>query len=188
VDGLPALKAIAPTIAEVSEIGLSLEKIADAASLDEGIAEFSRFYLERREQGVRFAGSDERKSRKLHEEFTPRFEATVVALDGKVYREITARTQYEIDEGANYESLVSTFPCSEEISRAPAFAARDREVERGQVATVEMPYQIGSSEMNALRGLPHLSKANAIAACMTTLCGRAWAGTPKASCSRSSRA
>ena len=37
-DGRPALRALAPTISEVADIGLNLEKIAEAASLDEGIA------------------------------------------------------------------------------------------------------------------------------------------------------
>lgn len=75
-DGRPALRALVPTITNLAEIGLNLEKVSEAASLDEGIAEFSRFYLERREQEVRFAGNDERKSQKLYDEFTPRFEAT----------------------------------------------------------------------------------------------------------------
>ena len=118
-DGRPALKALAPTITDLSQIGIDLEKIAEAASLDEGIAEFSRFYLERREQEVRFAGSDERKGRKLYDEFTPSFEATVVALEGKVYREISARAHFEIDEGVDYESIVAAIPSSGQISKPP---------------------------------------------------------------------
>ncbi len=118
-DGRPALRALAPTITELSEIGIDLEKIAEAASLDEGITEFSRFYLERREQEVRFAGSDERKGRKLYDEFTPRFAATVVALEGKVYREISARAHFEIDEGVDYQSIVAAIPSSGQISKSP---------------------------------------------------------------------
>ncbi len=118
-DGRPALRALVPTITDPAEIGLNLEKIADAASLDEGIAEFSRFYLERREQEVRCAGSDERKSQKLYNEFTPRFEATVVALEGKIHREISTRAQFDIDGGAEYETIVAAVPSSGEISKLP---------------------------------------------------------------------
>ena len=118
-DGRPALRVLAPNITDVTEIGLNLEKLAEAASLDEAIEEFSRFYLERREQEVRFAGSDERKSRKLYDEFTPRFEATVVALEGAVHREISARARFDIDEGADYESIVTAVPSSGEIRKLP---------------------------------------------------------------------
>jgi superfamily II DNA or RNA helicase len=120
-DGRPALRALAPTITDVVEAGLNLERISDAATLDEGIAEFSRFYLERREQEVRFAGSDERKKRKLYDEFTPRFEATVVALEGAVHREVYARAQFDIDDGLNYESLITAVPSTGEITESPVF-------------------------------------------------------------------
>ncbi len=118
-DGRPALRALAPTITNLTEIGLNLETIAEAASLDEGIAEFSRFYLERREHEVQCAGGDERKRRKLYEEFTPRFEATVVALEGKVHREISARARFDIDEGAGYESILTTVPSANQLQELP---------------------------------------------------------------------
>jgi hypothetical protein len=57
-----------------------------AASLDDAISEFSRFYLERRELEMRAAGEDERKRKKLQDEFTPRLEVTLVG-QGKLYRE-----------------------------------------------------------------------------------------------------
>ena len=118
-DGRSALRTLVPTISDPIEIGLNTEKIAEAAGLDEGIAEFSRFYLERREQEVRFAGSDERKSRKLYDEFTPRFDATVVALEGNVHREIFVRARFDIDNGSDYESSVSTVPSSGELIKLP---------------------------------------------------------------------
>ena len=120
-DGRPALRALAPTITDAAEAGLNMERIADAASLDEGIAEFSRFYMERREQEVRFAGDDERKKRKLHDEFTPRFEATIVALEGTVHREICAHAKFDIDDGTNYESSLTAVPSDGRISKPPAF-------------------------------------------------------------------
>lgn len=119
MNGRAALRALEPTITDLAAVGLNFDKVSEAASLDVGIAEFSRFYLERREQEVRSAGDDERKKRKLYEEFTPRFEATVVALEGKVHREISARAQFEIDDGAGYESVITAVPNSGELVNIP---------------------------------------------------------------------
>jgi superfamily II DNA or RNA helicase len=120
-DGRPALRTLTPMITEVTEIGVNLERIADVASLDDGIAEFSRFYLERRAQEVECAGGDERKRNKLYEEFTPRFQATIVALEGKVHREISARARFDIDEGAGYESVLTTIPSTGQLQNVPPF-------------------------------------------------------------------
>ena len=53
-------------------MGIDAEKLSSTAALDDAIAEFSRFYMERREQEIRSAGDDERKRQKLRDEFTPR--------------------------------------------------------------------------------------------------------------------
>jgi superfamily II DNA or RNA helicase len=118
-NGRPALRLLAPTITSVGEVGLNLENIAEAASLDEGIAEFSRFYLDRRDEEVSCAGNDQRKSRKLHDEFTPRFEATIVALEGRVFREISTRARFDIDEGKGYENIVTTIPSTGKLENLP---------------------------------------------------------------------
>jgi hypothetical protein len=119
-NGRPALRALGATITNISETGIDLEKVSEAASLDEGIEEFSRFYIERREQEVRFAGGDERAARKLYDEFTPRFEATIVALEGAVYREISAKAQFNIEDGNDYEALVTSIPSSGVVSKSPS--------------------------------------------------------------------
>lgn len=118
-DGRPALRTLAPLISNPAEIGLNLEKVSEAVSLDAGIAEFSRFYLERREQEVRFAGNDERKRRKLYDEFTPRFEAAVVALEGSVHREIFTSVRFDVDEGVGYETAVAAIPSSGKLDQLP---------------------------------------------------------------------
>ncbi len=117
--GLPTLRALTPNIPDISEVGINLEKIAEAANQDEGIAEFSRFYIERREQEVACAGKDERKRRKLHDEFTPRFEATVVALQGQVARDVTSRVVFSLDEGTAYEATITIKPSTGEVIAAP---------------------------------------------------------------------
>ena len=44
----------------------------------------------------------------------------MVALGGKVHREISARAQFDIDEGINYESAITTVPSSGEIRKIPS--------------------------------------------------------------------
>jgi hypothetical protein len=44
---------------------VNIDPLADAAKLDGAISEFSRFYLERREQDMQAAGADLRKRKKL---------------------------------------------------------------------------------------------------------------------------
>ena len=64
------LAALSRTIEHPKAIGLDAQQIKEAASLDDGIAEFCRFYLERREYEIERT-DDERKRKKLHDEFTP---------------------------------------------------------------------------------------------------------------------
>lgn len=120
-DGTLALRAIQPTISKPSEVGINVERLAEAVSTDAAISEFSRFYLERRDHEVRCAGTDERKSRKLYDEFTPRFEASIVALDGRVRGELTTRVQFDIDNGEGYESLITTVPSLGDTIDLPPF-------------------------------------------------------------------
>ena len=69
-------------IENAQHLGIDTERLVDAAGRDPGIAEFCRFYIERRVQEVAAAGDDARKRKKLEDDFTPRLELTVVALEG----------------------------------------------------------------------------------------------------------
>jgi superfamily II DNA or RNA helicase len=100
-------------------LGLDAEKLVGAAELDEAISEFSRFYLERREQEVRNAGGDERKRQKLMEDFTPRLQVTLVGLEGELWREVEARVEYVFDQGARYESQLKIVPYKQAIVDPP---------------------------------------------------------------------
>ena len=55
----PALGPIAKVIQDPKAVGIDAEKLSRTAALDDAIAEFSRFYLERREQEIGSAGDDE---------------------------------------------------------------------------------------------------------------------------------
>jgi superfamily II DNA or RNA helicase len=129
-NGRLALRSLQPTLSKLSEVGINLEKLADAANADEAISEFSRFYLERREHEVNCAGSDERKRRKLHDEFTPRFEASIVALDGNVRREISTRAKFDIDEGEGYDAVITTIPSTGSIVDLPPIGQCSRSGKR----------------------------------------------------------
>ncbi len=125
-NGASALRPLGPVVEDLGEVGIDLRKLADAVSLDEGIAEFSRFYLERREQEVRYAATDERKAHKLREEFTPRFEATVVSLSGKVARHVTSRVRFGLDGNEVYEGNITAIPSTGEIIEFPPLSACEK--------------------------------------------------------------
>jgi hypothetical protein len=89
------------------------------AALDDAIAEFSRFYLERREQEIKSAGDDERKRHKLHDEFTPRLEMTLDGLQGKLHREIKALVRYAFDAESGYNNVLTIVPSKGQVIDPP---------------------------------------------------------------------
>lgn len=123
--GSRGLAPLPNTIEKPSEIGISVESLIDAAKMDKPISEFSRFYLERRAQEVESARDDQRKSKRLDDEFTPRLEMTLVALNGKVHRRIRAKTSYILD-GESYDNTLTVVPHSAEIIEAPEMRVCDR--------------------------------------------------------------
>ena len=117
-----ALGALPGTIEAPSSIGLDVARLSDAALVDPGIDEFSRFYLERRDQECLAASNDERKRKKLFDEFTPRIHTTLVGLEGTVHREVTTRVRFKID-GNDYESEITAAPVYGLLIRGPTMMA-----------------------------------------------------------------
>jgi superfamily II DNA or RNA helicase len=113
------LGPLPPTNENPITFGLNIESLADAAKLDTAISEFSRFYLERRAQEVQAAGGDERKKKKLEDEFTPRLEMTLVALEGSLHRELKVQVLYRFDTDFKYSSTLTTIPHTGELVDAP---------------------------------------------------------------------
>jgi hypothetical protein len=107
------------TIENPSTLGINIERLADTAKLDSAISEFSRFYLERREQEMQAAGEDERKRRKLEDEFTPRLEMTLVALEGKIHRRLEVKAQYRFEADSEYSSTLTIMPHTGKLVDAP---------------------------------------------------------------------
>jgi superfamily II DNA or RNA helicase len=100
-------------------LGLNIESLADAAELDAAIAEFCRFYLERKAQEMQAAGDDDRKRTKLEDEYTPRLEMTLVALEGMLYRQVDMKAHYTFDAESEYLSTVTMTPHTGELVNAP---------------------------------------------------------------------
>jgi superfamily II DNA or RNA helicase len=117
--GRSALGPLPHSIENPSTLGINTDRLADAAELDGPLSEFSRFYLERRAQEMQAAGDDERKKKKLEDEFTPRLEITLVALEGKVYRQLKVKAQYRFDAEFEYQSILTVTPHTGELIDPP---------------------------------------------------------------------
>jgi superfamily II DNA or RNA helicase len=105
-----ALASVPRVLEDPTTTGLSVDRLIEAAGADDAIAEFARFYLERREEEKRAAAGDERKRRKLEDEFTPRLEMTLVGLEGDVRRDMKVRARYSFDGEDQYASTITVTP------------------------------------------------------------------------------
>ncbi len=119
VSGRSGVARVPDVIEDVSSVGVKAGQLVSVAELDPGIGEFSRFYLERRAQEVASANGDARKGKKLEDDFTPRLDMTIVALDGTVHRQVEMRVHYKVTGDHRYASVVSVTPSSGEVSDAP---------------------------------------------------------------------
>ncbi|WP_253075340.1 DEAD/DEAH box helicase [Bradyrhizobium sp. 190] len=119
VQAATALDSLPELLQQPEMVGADAARILDEALRDPNVVEFSRFYLERRENELRAAGSDVRKRKKLEDDFTPRIDATLVALDGQVSRRANLMVSYQL-EGASYESELVISPSDGRIESAPA--------------------------------------------------------------------
>ncbi len=113
------LSAMAPLIEDMTSIGIDTGAIQTAAERDPAIAEFRRFYLERRALEERSAGDDERKRHKLREDFTPRLDISLVGVEGLVGRRADVSVSYTIDEKHEYSDQLSIDPDSGRLLRGP---------------------------------------------------------------------
>jgi hypothetical protein len=144
------LYKLTDVIENAQHLGIDTEKLADAAGRDPGIAEFCRFYLERCTQEVQAASGDARKRKKLEDEFTPRLELTVVALEGRVHREVTVQAQYRFGEAPPYASHLTVVPHTGKLQEAPTLGRCEI---TGQSAPREC---LGRCEMTGAEVLKHL--------------------------------
>lgn len=148
-------------------IGLDLSRLGAAGARDEAIAEFCRFYLERRREEIAAAAGDARKAKKLEDDFTPRLQATVVGLKGEVQRTATLKVVYALDNDAAYVATLRVLPSAARLLEAPALArcaATGRDVPANTLATCDVSGQkvlqhlLVTSEISDRRALPQHMK------------------------------
>lgn len=139
---------IGDVIERPSDVGLDESRLKDSLLLDPGIAEFRRFYLERRSEEVGAAAGDARRARKLEDDFTPRLTGTVVGLTGMLHRELALRVSYVIDGAATYESNLTVAAAGGGLIETPELG---KCAETGRSVPVECLSQCEISGSTALR-------------------------------------
>ena len=117
------ISAVPPVIDNLEETGVGLHDLQEAAKQDPALAEFCRFYLERRDAEVRAAGEDKRKAARLAEEFTPNLEMEVVGLEGDVCRAVRTDVSYTLDQSQEYTSQLSIDPRAGRVYEGPAMGS-----------------------------------------------------------------
>jgi len=145
-----ALGPIERIVRDPESLGVDVAKLRETGERDEAIAEFARFYEERREHEMEAAGSDSRKRKKLDDDFTPSFDMVLAGLEGEIRRDVGIRVRYSFANGGNYESEITVRPGTGEILRAPE---TDLCAVSGHYAPKEC---LGECEVSGARVLRHL--------------------------------
>jgi superfamily II DNA or RNA helicase len=167
--GPSGLGALPHTIANPSTLGIDTAVLAESAKLDEAISEFCRFYLERREQEMLAAGEDNRKSKKLEDEFTPRLQMTLVALDGKLHRQLKMRARYSFDLESEYQSVLTVVPHSGRLVELPKMGSCARSGKTVPLACLKKCQITGILVLQHLLVCSEMSSRFALPEC-TVLC------------------
>ena len=118
-----AVSPLPSVIQDPNDLGIDLQAVAQTATLDEGIQEFSRFYFERREEETRAAGDDERKRKRLEDEFTPRLDMTLVAAKGEVSRVVDVDLKFRLDGDHEYGNRLTVIPSTGSLIDPPEMGA-----------------------------------------------------------------
>jgi predicted RecB family nuclease len=159
------LERLPYTIRTPSFLGIDVEKLVDMAKRDEAISEFSRFYLERQAQEIAAAGDDDRKRKKLEDEFTPRLEMILVGVEGRTNRQVRVKQPYTLD-GELYEDIITVEPLTELILESPEMDQCGKSgktvptncLEQCQISgTRVQKHLLTDSEVSARRALPEFT-------------------------------
>ncbi|MGC2639149.1 MAG: SNF2-related protein [Acidobacteriaceae bacterium] len=166
--GKPSRSALAPlpkTIEEPLLAGLDAEKLTQAAQDDEAISEFCRFYMERREQELKSAGSDERKRKKLEDDFTPRLQVSLVGLDGEVHRDVNVRVRYSFGGHGTYESKLTVAPHDGQVVQTPEMRTCSKTGQTVPVTCLEKCAITGAEALRHLLVASEISERYALPEC-----------------------
>ncbi len=104
-----------------SEIGIRVEHLLGSIENEPAINEFSRFYEERRTDEISAAAGDERKARKLADDFTPRLDCTIVGVHGQTAIGLAATIHYTLDSDFKYKSILQLDHTAQNIFAGPDF-------------------------------------------------------------------
>lgn len=108
--GRTGLEPLSNPLVKPESLGIDVNRLTRRALEDTAILEFCRFYIQRGHLEVNAAGDDERKRKKLADDFTPRIEIVLVGLNGKTHRESKGSVSYSLDGDANYSSSLVIVP------------------------------------------------------------------------------
>jgi superfamily II DNA or RNA helicase len=161
--GSAALSPLSLATDKPADLGLDTQRLREAAEADEAIAEFTRFYLERRTQETQAANDDERKRKKLEDDFTPRLTVSLVGASGRLRREVELVARYSFENSPSYESRLRIVPSSGEVVDKPELRTCSKLgrpvpascLSRCDVSNVEvLSHFLLKSEISGRRALP----------------------------------
>jgi superfamily II DNA or RNA helicase len=116
--GPPADIAPLPAgIVNPATLGIDTTELQAEGGRDAAIAEFCRFYLERRYEEVRSAGSDDARCEQRWDDFTPRIDMTLVGLQGSMAREVTLQAAYGFEGQGKHQGKLEGDYTSEIVVR-----------------------------------------------------------------------
>jgi hypothetical protein len=149
--GKAGLDLVEGILEDPSAGGINKKKLLEKALQDQGIAEFCRFYIERRNEEIKATGNDLRKKKKIEDDFTPRLDISLVGLQGNVYRQLKMGVVYTLEgEDFQYESTIDVIPTTSTISNKPEMGKCQQ---TGKIVPKEC---IGKCEISGLRMLHSL--------------------------------
>jgi hypothetical protein len=148
--GVTGASPIADPLRNPEAVGLDPAVVLQKAMQDEGVAEFCRFYLDRREQELEAAGSDPRKRKKIQDDFTPQLEAFLVGLQGTVQRRLQVNGTFDFGSEPPSESVIAVIPAENRMARSPGLSRCSR---TQKLAPLDC---LGRCEVSGVPALKHL--------------------------------
>jgi hypothetical protein len=149
-EGAGGLSPVDKSVRDPAVLGVDTAVLRAAGERDDAIAEFVRFYEERREIETQAAGGDARKRRKLADDFTPRIDMALAGLEGDISRDVTLRVRYSFGGEGDYESELVVQPGS-------GVAVVEPETEPCEKTGYAVPREcLGECEVSGARVLKHL--------------------------------
>jgi superfamily II DNA or RNA helicase len=152
--GIAGASPLSDPLKNPEAVGIKAAAMVEKAIRDDGVAEFCRFYLDRRKYEVESAGDDARKKKKMQDDFTPRLEVFLVGLEGNVRRRVTVKAKFSFDTGPQYQSEIAVIPAESKMAAAP-------EIGRCDCTSRPAPVDcLGHCAISGLTVLRHLLKGS----------------------------